>query len=90
MIGLWFCALLLALVATAPEVDRSIRQAPQDTTVPSDSSQAMSDVPDELLENLDLLMGLEILEFVDQFGDADISALLPEDVEADSASTTEK
>jgi len=82
--------LLMAMAAASGLAEgEPMQEAPQDSSVLSDSTQVIDDVPAELLENLDLLMDLEMLEFVDQFGDTDIAGLLPETAEPDSSLTME-
>ena len=90
MIGRWVAAFLLTVATTCGFAGGSqTRPAAQDTLAKPDSVRAPNEVPPELLENLDLLMDLEILEFVDLFGDADITTLVPEMADTASASTKE-
>ncbi|MBN1425075.1 hypothetical protein JXA88_11015 [Candidatus Fermentibacteria bacterium] len=81
--------LMVMTVASGLAEGESMQESPQDSSVLSDSTRVMNDVPAELLENIDLLLDLEMLEFVSQFGDTDIAGLLPEDAEPDSAPTME-
>ncbi|MCU0613148.1 MAG: hypothetical protein MUE60_15350, partial [Candidatus Eisenbacteria bacterium] len=90
MMGKWGMLMIAAMATGGPAGQETPEHAAPDSIEPADSAQAASEVPVELLENLDLLMDLEILEFAGLFGEADLGVLVPEMAEADSASNGEQ